>query len=179
MSGPYVQPTPKISGWMGDNELQWLFRKAQEMDSIVEVGSWQGRSTHALCSGCPGTVYAIDHFKGSPSEIDTVHVLAKTVNIRELFDRNVGHFENLRTLQMDSAAAAVEFANDSIDMVFIDGDHAYEPVKADLLAWLPKCRYLICGHDRTQDGVPQALQEILGKVRNETGSLWSYQICAH
>ncbi len=170
---------PNIPGWMGEKELQWLFRMAAEMDSIVEVGSWQGRSTHALCSGCPGTVYAVDHFKGSPSEIDTVHVLAKTVNIRELFDAQVGHFANLRILQMDSLEAAATFEDASVEMIFIDGDHAYEPFKADLVAWLPKCKRLICGHDRSQDGVPKALKEVLGTIKSETGSLWSYQICAH
>lgn len=172
----YEEPRPHIDGWMGYDELQWLFETAMLMGSIVEVGSWEGRSTHALLSGCKGTVFAVDHFKGSPTERDSNHVKAKTTDIRRLFDGNVGTFPNLKVLEMDSAEAAATFADKSIDMVFIDGDHSYEYVKTDLLSWLPKCRVLLCGHDASQDGVPRALREILGEVKIEVGSIWGYRI---
>jgi len=34
---------PNIAGWMGTVELQWLFEKAGQTQSIVEVGSWMGK----------------------------------------------------------------------------------------------------------------------------------------
>lgn len=58
-------PGSHIQGWMTVEELNWLLETGKAMESIVEVGSWKGRSTFAQCSsGCP-RVYAVDHFKGS------------------------------------------------------------------------------------------------------------------
>jgi len=50
-------------------------------------------------------------------------------------------------------------------MVFIDGDHSYEGGAADIAAWLPKTRKLLCGHDYNTPvwpGVTEAVGEILG-----------------
>jgi hypothetical protein len=161
-----------INGWMGEDELVWLYEKAKEMSSIVEIGSWFGRSTHALLSGCKGTVYAIDTFLGSPSEIDGAHAFAKTGDVLVEFLKNVGHFKNLDAIQEDSCIASKMFADNSIDMVFVDGDHAYEAVKKDLECWYPKCRKLFCGHDKDQDGVPKALEELGKPYFHAAGTLW-------
>jgi hypothetical protein len=46
-------------------------------------------------------------------------------------------------------------------MVFIDGDHEYESVRADLLAWIPKVlpTGLIAAHDNFAPSVQRALGE--------------------
>lgn len=90
---------PDIAGWMGGPELQWLFDKATEMESIVEIGAWMGKTTHALCSGCRGIVIAIDHFMGCPNERATAHVAATQRDISQDFWKNVGHFKNLSLLK--------------------------------------------------------------------------------
>lgn len=151
---------PYIDGWMSARELEWLYGMACEMGTVVEIGSWMGKSTHALLSGCKGTVFAVDHFKGSPSEIDGPHARAKTEDIYEIFKKNVGNFPNLIVLKMDSVEASKRFKDKSVDMVFIDGDHEPPQPRKDIEAWLPKTRKLICGHDMTQAGVPMALQEL-------------------
>jgi len=46
----------QIEGWMSYAELIWLNLTAKKMNSIVEIGSWKGRSAHALASACPGKV---------------------------------------------------------------------------------------------------------------------------
>lgn len=155
--------TNDIDGWMGQMELAWLYETAKEMNSIVEVGSWKGRSTHALLSGCPGTVYAVDHWKGSPSEKEA-HAEARERDIFEDFLKNVGHFQNLVVMRGDSVNVAKTFADKSVDMVFIDGGHTYKAVKADIEAWLPKARKMICGHDYNFHGVQEAVTEIFGDV---------------
>jgi hypothetical protein len=50
-------------------------------------------------------------------------------------------------------------------MVFIDGSHKYEDVKADIPAYLPKTKKLICGHDYNWLSVRQAVDEVLGDVK--------------
>jgi len=150
-----------IEGWMNVREMNWLHDKAKEMKSIVEIGSWKGKSTHALCCGCPGTVTAVDHFEGSVQEREGAHKEAEVKDIYQEFKANTACFRNLNTLRMGSLEVAEEW--DESDMVFIDGGHSYEEVKADIKAWLPKTKKLICGHDYTNFvGVQQAVNEIFG-----------------
>jgi predicted O-methyltransferase YrrM len=150
---------PGIEGWMGAEELRWLYDKAKSMSSILEIGCWKGRSTHALLTGCPGVVYAVDHFLGSDGEMDNAHLEARSRNIYRQFLENVGHFRNLRVYKMRSLDAVSFFPPRSIDMVFIDGGHYYDEVIFDLRKWGPVCRKLLCGHDALQSGVSQALND--------------------
>jgi len=152
-----------IVGWIRPIELKWLYNTAKGMSSVVEVGSWKGRSTDALLAGCDGTVWAVDHFKGSKTERDDFHKEATEKDISKIFLENVGHHKNLRLLKMDSLDAAKRFKDKSVDMVFIDGGHEYEEIKADIEAWLPKVKKLICGHDYG-GGIERAANELLGDV---------------
>jgi predicted O-methyltransferase YrrM len=172
----YRMPDPDIQGWMSPEELEWLYQKAKEMATIVGIGSWKGRSTHALLSGCKGIVYAVDHFKGSRSEREWAHAEAKTEDIHEIFIKNVGHFKNLITMEMDSVETSKLFKDKETDMVFIDGDHAYPAIKKDIEAWMPKCKRLLCGHDIDQDGTPTAFKELNLTPKKEVGSLWSIEL---
>jgi predicted O-methyltransferase YrrM len=156
----------KIEGWMSKEELNWLFKVASGVKSVIEVGSWKGRSTHALLTGCKGIVTAIDHFKGSPGEV--AHKGVK--NIFRDFKKNVGHFKNLKVIKSNSLKAAKEFKG-TAEMVFIDGAHTYEAVKADIEAWLPKATLIICGHDFQWPGVQKAVTEKFGFVHTQD-TIW-------
>jgi len=169
-------PTPKytnnIEGWMMPGELEVLYDQAQKAESVIEIGSWKGRSTHALLSGCKGTVYAVDHFQGSVGE-EEAHAEAKTGDIYAQFMKAVGHFPNLKVCRGASLSIAALFDQQGIkaDMVFIDGGHTYEEIKADIAAWLPKAKKVICGHDYNWPGVKRAVDEYFGTVEVYQ-SLW-------
>lgn len=171
---PYAPP--EIAGWMDKPALEWLYTTASTMTSIVEIGSWKGRSTHALLSGCPGPVFAIDHFKGNPDERDGAHKEAKERDIFQDFWTNVGQFRNLVVLRMDSARASRYFAPSSIDMVFIDGYHATEAVLLDLVLWRSKCRKLLCGHDAGYNSVREALDIFGLTITENPGGIWSVNV---
>jgi precorrin-6B methylase 2 len=124
------------------------------MWSIVEIGSWKGRSTYALCSGCRGIVYAIDNFSLHPLQ-----------NPYKKFLDNMKDFTNLKLLKMDSESASRSpEIPPKVDMVFVDGDHSYEAVIKDLQVWDSRTEKLICGHDYTErnNGVRVAVDEFYG-----------------
>lgn len=145
----------EIKGWMSDAELAWLGEQAAQMNSVVEIGCHQGRSSKALLDACQGTVYCIDVWN---DEEQYGYVGERDY---QAFLRNVGHYPNLRAQHATSLLAAEHLPD--VDMVFIDGDHEYESVKADIKAWLPKTRKLLCGHDYgVFDGVTRAVDERFG-----------------
>lgn len=161
----------KIDGMMHVSDLTWLEETAKKMNSIVEIGCWKGRSTHALLSGCKGTVHAIDPFYGSTFKHDWIHKEAERQDVYSQFIKNVGHFKNLKTYKMTSMDAVIDF-NDTVDMVFIDGEHRYKFILEDINEWLPKTTKLICGHDIKHPPVEKAVGELLGDYKVTKKNIW-------
>jgi hypothetical protein len=166
-------------GWMSRQELQWLAASASVNARIAEVGSWTGRSTRALVDNTPGTVLAVDTWLGSPGDLDDIVALRGAWwafgkfhhNLMDAFEGN-----RLSVMRMDSLKAAAELRDryESFNMVFIDANHTYESVKADILAWTPLLRRsvsgrggLLCGHDFTEQwpGVMRAVSELIPNYR--------------
>jgi hypothetical protein len=89
-------------------------------------------------------------------------------------NRTVFAGERVKIIRMPSLEAVKEIPDGYLDFVFIDADHAYESVKADIRAWVPKLRPggLLCGHDYANDGFPhfgvtQAVDEFAGPAVEE------------
>ena len=170
----FEYPEPPIPGWMSFRELQFLYNNAKKFNTIIEVGSWKGRSTHALLSGCKGKVVAVDHWLGSKDEPDA-HAQAKDGSVFKEFKENIKQFTNLKICECDSLNAAPQFQDNSADMVFIDAGHTYEEVKADIKAWRGKARFLLCGHDYDEKiwpGVKRAVDEEVGTIDGVEGTIW-------
>jgi len=162
----FEYPDQGIEGWMTFEELTFLYEISKSMNSVCEVGSWKGRSTHALLSGCKGQVTAVDHFKGSRSD-DKTHMGQPYPE----FKKNVLGFNNLTILKEESVKAAKKVGK--FDMVFIDAGHTYEDVVKDIRAWKGKANVLFCGHDYCDEwpGVKKAVDEEIGPVQ-VVGSIW-------
>jgi hypothetical protein len=161
---------PNIDGWMQPIEMQFLYNRAKEMDSVIELGSWKGRSTHALLSGCKGNVTAIDHWHGSKN--DLTEDIAKTEDVFTIFKNNVKQFNNLTIINKDIVEAINDV--DTADMVFIDAEHSYEAVKRDIINWLPKTKKLLCGHDYCTafPELVKAVNEVIGEPDGVAGTIW-------
>jgi hypothetical protein len=156
-----------IDGWMSEVELRWLFVTSQKMASIVELGSWQGRSTHALLSGCPGLVYAVDLW----NNFNKLNIPDE--NAFQIFQRNLSSFKNLIILRMSTIEAAKHLKG-KVEMVFVDAGHTYVEALTDIQVWLPKTSKMICGHDYHPEqfpGVFKAVNEIFGSVKT-IDSIW-------
>lgn len=162
-----------IPGWMSCVELQWLYATAAHMDTIVEVGSWAGRSTHALLTACKGQVTAVDNW-----DQEVMKGWGDAAVARKMFIEKLGKIPHLRILEMPSLEAAKLFEDLSVDMVFLDGTHVYEPFRDDIVAWLPKTKKIICGHDfnNGHPGVEKAVVQIFGGAYQFCESIWSVNL---
>ena len=163
--GEDMDSAERIPGWMTRPELKWLRDKASAAQTIIEVGSWMGRSTLAMAQECPGTVYAVDHFKGSPEDAKTAH--ADPVEIRKAFVENLnGYIESgrVKLVEKESAEASFRLAESAVlaDFVFIDGAHDYDSVSRDIRVWRPllKPGAVLAGHDIDKPGVRKAVEEL-------------------
>lgn len=169
---PGTLPYPAFgntTGMMAVEELRWLYETARSMSSVAEIGSFFGRSTHALLSACQGPVYSVD-----PRDPTFIGSKEQAADVRRSFFENLKDFDNLRVLETYSVLAARVFADASIDMVFIDGDHIYEAVKTDIEAWLPKAVKMICGHDFSPQfpGLMRAVKEAFGDGYGTCETIW-------
>ena len=172
-----VAPGSHIQGWMTAEELRWLYETGKTMDSIVEIGSWKGRSTFALCSSeCP-RVYAVDHFQGS-SEHQQEFGFGEGWSPFPEFQHNIlDRFSNAILKRMSSAEAAKDFEDASVDMVFIDGAHEYDAVFQDVALWAPKARRIVSGHDQEYESVRRACQDYFKRPPDEVvGNVWVYRL---
>lgn len=171
----------EIQGWMRPEELHWLSEQGKQYRRIVELGCWKGRSTVALAQH-GALVIAVDTFQGVPND---PRINAKwysdAANVFAEFIDNVSHLK-VSALQ-GTTLDQVQFIRDAytpIDMVFIDADHRYEAVKADILAYRPLLEHngLLCGHDYHADcpGVMRAVDELLSNAKIGPGSIWSVQV---
>ena len=130
----------------------------------VEVGVFKGQSlaylvVEAINNGKEVRAYGVDRFtvfKASGRTHDDFYRDAAG-HLASLTDE--GHVHLIRKASVE---AAPMFGTRAADFVFLDADHDYDSVKADLEAWEPVCRGLIAGHDYNQGGVMRAVRDHFG-----------------
>jgi predicted O-methyltransferase YrrM len=130
-----------VEGWLTPAEGELLFNLAATCPSggtIVEIGSWKGKSTTWLGMGA-GTDSGIRIYSIDPHEPYLTDPDADSLNdFRANMDR-LGLAGIVTAVVRRSAAAAQSFTQ-PIDVLFIDGDHEEAAVAEDLAVWLPKVK---------------------------------------
>lgn len=162
--------------------FQMIYRRAAEAMRdgavCVEVGCYLGQSTSYLAIEGLNLhrefqLWAVDTWKGTPGEHQQRDYMPDFIANMQ---RGYNLIGTVKPLRMESVKAAHLFRDQSIDFIYLDGDHSYEAVKADIAAWLPKCRGVIAGHDYTAafPGVIQAVTEQFGEVQvDPVSSSWA------
>lgn len=165
-----------VKGWFAFLPIyEQAVREAPDPAHFVEVGAWKGRSAAYMAveiinSGkkirfdCVDTWLGTDH----SNQRNDADVMAGA--LFETFLRNTAPVrQSLTIIRRPSLEAAASYADESLDFVMIDADHAYEPVRADIAAWWPKIKQggVLAGDDWIQRGVNRAVEEFFGS-RAET-----------
>lgn len=155
-----------------------------EKGDVIEIGSWQGRSTAflgwAVKNSGNGRLYAIDHFQGNIGK-EQYYVRKKEdlSDLRQGFEFNInelGLSNIVNLLPMSNIKAAQKLGNPEIRFLFIDGDHTKEGVEKDIELFFP---FLVDGaivifddFSRAFPGAIQALDALL--MENQHSRVMTY-----
>lgn len=158
-------------------DYEHLINMLPDNSLMAEIGCFRGRS---LCSIADIiirkniTVQAVDLFdKVYSKEYVEPDVYLNRGGMWDDFVGNIDRFgltDRVRALWSTSLNAANLLSTTMYDLVFIDADHSYEAVKADIEAWWPKVKIggILAFHDYDHNGrswpdVHKAIHEKFGQ----------------
>jgi len=129
-----------VEGFLSKREAELLYSLALTVPagrSIVEIGSYKGRSTCVLAAAAQGRVpvYAVDPHTGDRTEVENGEVVDTweefTANLRRTSARSV------IAVRQKSVEAAARYDGPPLGLLFVDGWHSTEAVIADVESWRP------------------------------------------
>jgi predicted O-methyltransferase YrrM len=130
-----------FSTWVDHIPFGYDLVAALRPQTLVELGTHNGMSFYVFCQAMveqkvDGTCYAVDSWEGDDHTGAYGEDIFNQVqeHTREYY-RGVSYL-----LRMLFAEAAKQFADDSIDILHIDGLHTYEAVREDFETWYPRVR---------------------------------------
>ncbi len=166
-----------VENWFTDDScarLADLVRQVEDIPGrIVELGSWEGRSTLAIVNATDREVHAVDTWRGARS--DTYQ--RQQVKTRDVFAQWRSNLDgrNVEPYRMDWRRYMLT-STAPVALVFIDADHTYNDVSAQIEAFRPLMAAggIICGDDYPMTPVWTAVRDRLGVV-SVAGRVWSWQ----
>lgn len=161
--------------------LQRLITQGNHI-KIVEIGTFSGDTAKYLLDHCSGIwLSCVDPYKGYTAYDTTMMQQQRAYVTSEIFNKYV----NVRHIDKPSVDAAKDFKPGSVDLVFIDGDHCYSAVLADLEAWYPIVRSggIVSGHDYVEGpglGVVQAVDAFcsrhsINNLKSTSDRFWFFE----
>jgi MMP 1-O-methyltransferase len=138
--GEYEQ----IDGWLTKSEAVGLHTVASLLPSdavVVEIGTWKGKSTYCIAKGLKsGKIYSVDPFDASGEEDSAVVYEQRRGNssLLEQFETRMkllNVYEKITPMKGLSNQFVGKF--NSIDFLFIDGDHSIQGCDFDFVNYAP------------------------------------------
>lgn len=85
---------------------------------------------------------------------------------------------NVRVLQMKGVSAAWQYDKESLDFVFLDGDHSTENVRMEIEAFKPRIKKggILAGHDIVMESVRTAVLASFPTISRREGNIWFKKI---
>jgi hypothetical protein len=103
---------------------------------VVELGAWLGLSTRFIADHAPGAmVVSVDHWKGSPEHVNDPRYQNLLPRLYETFQARCWEYrERVIPLRMTSLEGLSKVAECGLqpDVVYIDAEHSFEAVSAEL-----------------------------------------------
>lgn len=126
-----------------------LWQLFPEPGAVVEIGVAEGNNSEDMLNwkleaGSPAvtTLYMVDRWMTKPDQAGDASMAKHwhDGNLAKVKKRMKKFGERAQLLRGDSVAMAEHVPDGSLTLLYIDGDHSYEGVIADLNAWLPKVK---------------------------------------
>lgn len=154
----------RVISWLGTKELKGRLKVLSLLPPAsigVEVGVHKGDfSAHILKLVKPKKLFLVDPWKYEPDPRYRNSLYGsqndkEQLELDERYQQVMNRFSNetkagkVTILRQLSAEAAQQFDPESLDWVYIDGNHLYEFVKQDLQLYFPKIKPggFLCGDD--------------------------------
>ncbi len=161
-------------------EFDQLLEAKKLMGKGVEVGVCDGDYSFLLLSTWKGErLYSIDPWRSFGEEYRDINNADQSLHdLRyEKTKEKLSVFgKRSVVIRKTSLEASVLFGNEALDFVYLDAQHHYSAVKADIEAWYPKVKVggIISGHDYMDGvyvggvfGVKRAVQEFAKEQKAE------------
>ena len=137
-----LNPKLKFAYWEGHRDFAYDLLHFVRPARLVELGSQYGCSLFTFCQAVRDfklntEINAVDMWSGDiGAEITGEEVYALVQKTAATYYPEV----NLHLFQMRFDQALPDFADESIDILHIDGGHTFEDVERDFTTWLPKLK---------------------------------------
>jgi len=154
------------------NLYSMVVEEAKDESKFVEIGCLHGRSScylgvEIIRSGKKISVDFIDPWFKYDPQMEYADKIPDREAYKE-FLNNIAKIDGLnhRTIRLESKEASELYHDKSLDLVFIDGDHSYNSVSADLHAWFKKVKPggTIAGHDYPFQEVRSAVHDFFDRL---------------
>ena len=140
---------------------EWLNGKSDLVG--IEIGSYAGESAEMfLESKAFLKLYCIDPWKEHYDPKDAAGENGGIHMAEEFFNKRFEGNHVIIKVKFMSSEVVDMFGDESIDFVYIDGNHTYNAVKEDIKNYLPKVKKggIISGHDYGFIGTPDVKKAV-------------------
>ena len=176
----YFLDEDKATNWDSSYFSKIINEKMPNVKNLVllEIGVARGetsRYTITKLSDRLDVYYGVDPYVSNYDKKDSFSHYSQTLMDHcYLYALNKNQDIRFKLLRTSSYLAAKTFSENSIDAIFVDGDHTYEGTKQDLTIWENKVKPggLIIGDDfQTFEGVRRAVSENFRSFEQD-GNYW-------
>ena len=179
-----------LYGWFAQNTKKWYSDRVSPIKNgiVVEIGVYGGASLLSIVDICKENknhLYGIDPWelikfhndkKSSPLLLKKKQneLKSRRCNLEKIIEEL--KYDHVSLIKDFSVNAARTFEDESVDLVFIDGSHGYESVKADLENWFPKIKKngILGGDDWGWPLVQKAVCEFTQKNNLKVGNIQNH-----
>lgn len=165
------------SGWFFAADIpfyRWIYRELVPAGGVTaEIGVYRGRSLMSVAD-----IIREKRIRVRAVDLYAPYLYDGATDILDCFIRAIieaGVSDLIMPVMGDSVVASAAVSSRSLDFVFIDADHSYEAVRADIAAWLPKVKAgaWIGGHDyqEGESGLRRAVDEAFPVIETRPESL--------